>query len=128
MSFDVATQQAFPPDRMSALYPAFDAIKRPAIGHNGGPPIDAPAHVPEWGRGGVKRYFEWRTAWRDVWKSVPKEIALRRLRKAEAIGLTYEEYSLEIFERGRFLQPDDTARIAEIKAARKRRRRQARTA
>lgn len=92
----------------------------PAIGHNGGPPLTEPPHVPEWGRGGIKAYFEWRAAWRETWKSVPREIALRRLRKAEAIGLTYEEYSLEIFERGRYLQADDLVRIAEIKAMRKR--------
>lgn len=101
---------------------ATHASPRPMIGHNGGPPLDEPPHVPEWGRGGIRTYFEWRTAWRDVWKSVPKEIALRRLRKAEALGLTYEEYSLEIFERGRFLQADDVARIAEIKAMRRTRR------
>jgi hypothetical protein len=34
---------------------------------------------------------------------------------AEKIGLTYFEYQLEILERGRYLQPADTERIAEIK-------------
>ena len=48
-----------------------------------------------------------------------------RLERAERIGLTYEEYTLEILERGRHLQPEDASRIAEIKAARKRRRRSA---
>ena len=31
-------------------------------------------------------------------------MALFRLEKAEALGLTYEEYTLEILERGRYLQ------------------------
>lgn len=46
-----------------------------------------------------------------------------RLAKAEAVGLTYEEYTLEILERGRYLQPDDAGRIDEIKAKRRSRRR-----
>ena len=46
------------------------------------------------------------------------EIAIRRAIKAEALGLTYKEYTLEIFERGRYLQKTDTARIAAIKALR----------
>ena len=41
-----------------------------------------------------------------------------RMRKAERLGLTYEEYTLEILERGRHLQIEDVARIAQIKAAR----------
>ena len=46
-----------------------------------------------------------------------------RMDKADRLGLTYEEYSLEILERGRHLQVEDVERIAEIKAARRRRRR-----
>ena len=45
-------------------------------------------------------------------------MALFRLEKAEALGLTYEEYTLEILERGRYLQRSDTARIAAIKRKR----------
>ena len=41
-----------------------------------------------------------------------------RIRKAERLGLTYEEYTLEILERGRHLQIEDVERIAEIKQAR----------
>jgi len=47
---------------------------------------------------------------------------LMRLDKAERLGLTYEEYTLELLERGRHLQEEDTDRIAEIRRARKRRR------
>ena len=49
-------------------------------------------------------------------------MALFRLEKAEALGLTYEEYTLEILERGRHLREEDVERISAIKAARKRRR------
>jgi hypothetical protein len=47
---------------------------------------------------------------------------LRRLEKAEGIGLSYEEYTIEIMERGRFLQPEDAERIKKIKAMRPTRR------
>ena len=33
----------------------------------------------------------------------PREIALRRLERAEALGMSYREYTLEILERGRHL-------------------------
>jgi hypothetical protein len=89
----------------------------PAVqGHNGGPPLDD--LLPEWGEGPIGHYFSWKAAYRAAWKSVPVEIAIRRAIKAEALGLTYEEYTLEIFERGRYLQKTDTARIAAIKARR----------
>jgi hypothetical protein len=42
-------------------------------------------------------------------------MALFRLEKAEALGLTYEEYTLEILERGRYLSAADAERIARIK-------------
>ena len=99
----------------------------PSVGHNGGPPLDdppepPPTHRPPWGRKGIGTFFAWRAAHREAWKSVPREVALRRLEKAERLGLTYEEYTLEILERGRYLQEEDQARIAEIRAARRRRR------
>ena len=42
----------------------------------------------------------------------------RTAEKAEALGLTYEEYTLEILERGRYLQVADAKRIAAIKRKR----------
>ena len=91
-----------------------------AVGHNGGPPLEEPQVVPEWGRGGISTYFYWRAAHRAAWRNVSPEIMLRRLQRAELIGLTYREYTLEILERGRHLSlPDDAERIAEIKAARR---------
>jgi hypothetical protein len=82
--------------------------------HNGGPPLDEPH---EWGSGPFGNYFEWKAAHRQAW-DIPMEIVLIRARRALALGLTYEEYALEILERGRFLQTTDTERIAEIKRRR----------
>ena len=95
--------------------PEITAEDIPGIGHNGGPPLD---HVPEWGVGGIGNYFMWRAAAEAACKKVPVETAIRRARKAESLGLTYREYQLEILERGRSLQAEDTGRIAEIIARR----------
>ena len=64
------------------------------IGHNGGPPLDP---------GAGWRHFCWKKAHARAWKTPPREIALRRLERAEALGMTYREYTLEIMERGRHL-------------------------
>lgn len=93
-------------------------------GHNGGPPLEDKHHVPEWGRGGPGNYFAWKAAHRRAWRSSGHDTMLRRAEKAEALGLTYEEYTLEILERGIYLQAEDVDRIATIKAARRRRRKQ----
>lgn len=95
--------------------------RRARIGDNGGPPL-ADYEGPPWGSGDPHLFLHWQRAHSAAWKAVPAEIALMRMERAERLGLTYEEYTLEILERGRFLQAEDMARIAEIKAARKRRR------
>jgi hypothetical protein len=64
------------------------------------------------------RYFRWKAARKAAWTQ-PREIALKRLARAERIGLTYEEYTLEILERGSHLQPEDAERIAAITRKRK---------
>ncbi|MXP62987.1 hypothetical protein E0493_06425 [Roseomonas sp. M0104] len=64
------------------------------IGHNGGPALD-PEPDPSW------HAWCWRRAHKRAWKTPPREIALRRLERAEANGMTYREYTLEILERGR---------------------------
>jgi hypothetical protein len=63
------------------------------IGHNGGPPLEEP--LSSWS-GHV-----WRRAHKRAWKTPPREIALRRLARAEALGMSYREYTLELLERGR---------------------------
>lgn len=69
------------------------------LGHNGGPPLDPEERDPHasW------RHYCWRRAHKKAWKTPPREIALRRLARAEALGITYREYALEIMERGRHL-------------------------
>ena len=93
----------------------FDAA---AAGHNGGPPLED-EHVPEWGRDGIGNWFYWKAAFNKVHKNVSRDIALFRVKKAERLGLTYEEYTLEILERGRHLQEEDVERIAAIKRKRR---------
>lgn len=85
-------------------------------GHNGGPPLDD--HTPEWGNDGIGNYFYWMAAHRSAWKNPSPAIVAFRIRKAERLGLTYEEYTLEILERGRHLQVEDVERIAQIRRAR----------
>jgi hypothetical protein len=87
------------------------------LGHNAGPPLDDDAGPP-WGDGDPYLYFCWDHAWKQAWKRVPHDIMMFRLERAEALGLTYEEYALEILERGRHLQASDTERIKAIKRAR----------
>jgi ribosomal protein S18 acetylase RimI-like enzyme len=99
--------------RRSPTEPASSA----SAGHNGGPPLDA-EHTPEWGNDGIGNYFYWKAAHRRAWKNPSPGIVGFRIKKAERLGLTYEEYTLEILERGRHLQIEDVERIAEIKQRR----------
>jgi hypothetical protein len=89
-------------------------------GHNQGPPL-ADHEGPPWGDGDPYVFYCWMRAWRRAWKEIPTDIALRRADRAEALGLTYEEYTLEIIERGRYLQASDQARIEAIRRARTKR-------
>jgi hypothetical protein len=66
-------------------------------GHNGGPPLEPEDQNESW------RLYCWRRAHRAAWKTPKREIALRRLARAEELGMTYREYALEIMERGRYL-------------------------
>jgi hypothetical protein len=69
----------------------------PGPGHNGGPPLEPVDPHTSW------RLYCWRRAHKVAWKTPPREIALRRLARAEELGMTYREYALEIMERGRHL-------------------------
>jgi hypothetical protein len=68
------------------------------IGHNGGPPLEP--DPPEDPGAASWRSWCWRRAHKRAWKTPPREIALRRLARAEELGMTYREYTLEILERG----------------------------
>jgi hypothetical protein len=95
------------------------ARQRPiGIGHNGGPPLEPRKRRSTLDSGPIGRSFDWRFAHRKAWKK-PREIALRRQENAEALGLTYEEYALEIMERGYFPQAEH---VETIKAMRPQRR------
>lgn len=69
----------------------------PAIGHNGGPPLEPDDPGASW------RRYCWKRAQKRAWKTPPREIALMRLARAEALGMSYRAYTLEILERGRYL-------------------------
>jgi hypothetical protein len=69
------------------------------IGDNFGPPLDPEVDPHEsW------RHWCWKRAVKRAWKTPGREIALRRLACAEALGMTYRAYALEIMERGVHLQ------------------------
>ena len=70
-------------------------ILPPAPGHNGGPRLEEDDDPANW------RLWCWRRARKRAW-SAPREIALRRLERAEALGMSYHDYTLEILERGRY--------------------------
>jgi hypothetical protein len=69
----------------------------PPPGHNGGPPIEDTDDPAGW------RAWCWRRAHRRAWRTPPREIMLRRLARAQELGMTYRDYTLEILERGRYL-------------------------
>ena len=94
-----------PADLASAENPA-------AVGHNHGPPLDD-EHQPEWGHGGIGNYFYWKAAHRAAWKNPSPGIVAFRIKKAERLGLTYEEHTLEILERGHHLQTENVERTVE---------------
>lgn len=92
--------------------------KRPiGIGHNGGPPLQERKRRSSLGSGAIGRTFDWRFAHRKAWKK-PREIAIRRQENAEALGLTYEEYALEIMERGYYPQPEHVETIKAMRPQR----------
>jgi hypothetical protein len=94
--------------------------ERGSIGDNGGPALDpVRAPEPESGKSEIGGYFDWRFASRRAWRRGGPEIALGRLERAEKLGLTYEEYTLEILERSRHVGEAD---VGAIKAKRAERR------
>ena len=73
------------------------------IGHNQGPPLEAPAND-------IFASFCWRQAHADAWKNPPLSILRMRVAWAEAAGVTYREYMLELLETGRHLRAADVAK------------------
>jgi hypothetical protein len=63
----------------------------PGIGHNRGPPLD---------EGAAWRAFCWKKAHRAAWRTPPRKIALARLARAEALGMSCREYTAILLDRG----------------------------
>jgi len=63
------------------------------IGHNGGPALEEPLGI-SWA------HFCWKKAHQAAWKTPPREIALARLARAEALGMTYQEYTAILLDKG----------------------------
>ena len=78
------------------------------FGHNGGPPLDEPDRVREEEGKYLAVACCWKKAHDRAWKSLPYDIVMFRLGRAEAAGVSYREYTLEILERGRYLQKRKT--------------------
>jgi hypothetical protein len=71
-----------------------DGSSARGIGDNRGPPLDP---NESW------RHWCWKRAVKRAWKTPGREIAMRRLARAEALGISYRAYTLEILERGVYL-------------------------
>lgn len=65
----------------------------PGIGHNGGPPLDLPLDMSG-------TAWAWRRAMARAWAAPPREVALRRLRRAEALGLSYRDFTAALMDTG----------------------------
>jgi hypothetical protein len=68
-----------------------------APGHNGGPPLDDEPRT----RGFV--HYCWKRAHRAAWRNPGYEIVMRRLKRAEELGMSYREYTAIILDRGIYL-------------------------
>lgn len=67
-------------------------LRRAGIGHNGGPTFDM-----SW------EAWIWRRAVAEAWKTPKPEIALRRMARAEKLGITYREFTAVILDTGTYL-------------------------
>ncbi len=70
------------------------------VGHNGGPPLDE-------GPGYLWRKYCWTKAYNEAWKTPSMAVLKFRMARAEAAGLSYHDYMLELLDSGRHAQKDD---------------------
>ena len=54
--------------------------------------------------------WRWRKAYTEAWKNPPLSILKLRVARAEAAGVSYREYMLELLDTGRHLQAGDVAK------------------
>jgi len=74
------------------------------LGHNNGPDILENLLFKQW---------RWTRARKAAFAPPYAETGVRWARKAEELGLSYEEYRLELLERGRYPTDEDARRIRE---------------
>lgn len=74
------------------------------LGHNNGPDILESQLFKQW---------RWTRARQEAFAPPNTETGARWARKAEELGLSYEEYRLELLERGRYPTEEDARRIRE---------------
>lgn len=74
---------------MRRLYEYWPEESRAVIGHNGGPPLDVSFKA-----------WAWRRASAKAWQSPGREVVLRRLKRAEQLGLSYQAYASALMDRG----------------------------
>jgi hypothetical protein len=72
------------------------------LGHNNGPDILENLLFKEW---------RWMQARKEAFAAPEMETGARWARKAEELGLSYEEYRLELLERRRYPTEEDARRI-----------------
>lgn len=77
----------------SGHHPNSDLVmRRPGLGHNGGPSFDM-----SW------EAWIWRRATAQAWKTPKPEVALMRLARAERLGITYRELTATLLDTGSYL-------------------------
>lgn len=69
-------------------------------GHNGGPPLDEEP-------GYLWRKYRWTKAYKEAWKTPSMAVLKFRVARAEAAGLSYHDYMLELLDTGRHMQKAD---------------------
>ena len=90
-------KQRRPPEIAAWGLPATPAA---GLGHNNGPPLEEPV-VDAFVR------YRWRKAHREAWANPSMAILRFRVARAEAAGVTYEEYVSTLLDTGRHLQAGD---------------------
>ncbi len=76
-----------------------------ALGHNGGPPLEDE-------QGYLWRKYRWTKAYKEAWKPPSMSVLKFRVARAEAAGLSYHDYMLELLDTGRHAQKDDVDKRA----------------
>jgi hypothetical protein len=86
-------------------------LGEPKLGHNGGPELED--DDPTGRHLFVK--WAWTRAHDEAWKTPPMDILRFRVARAEAAGLTYREYMLQLLDTGSYPQAKPAGAIAKPK-------------